>query len=324
MKGFERSKLFIIFHKLNFRTLGRIKTFIISLFCRLLNVMGMLKILWLILFIVNCFASGTVLAQPYFDAAGVSGWHMPQNLNGDGISETEGYFFISFPFDVNRKNKLIVSPFYETRMLETESNRNVTLKSTTLPVAWLYQPNDSAWSFLAFAAFRSNSTQFRFNGDVFQVAGAVMVNYKVTPTLTLKTGVYLSKEFYGDFFMYLVGIDWKINSRMNLFGLVNNNLRFEYRVTEKIFGGFSFKAINNSYRSVIDGGYYKISDNHLCTYADISLGKKLVWNLEAGHTIFRYIKGRNGAGFPHISNDGFIFKTGLAYRIRFKNVFTGN
>lgn len=264
-------------------------------------------------------------AQPYFDVAGASGWNMPQNLNGDRIAETEGYFFVSLPFDISKKHKIIVSPFYETRLLETEARKSVTLKSTTLPVAWLYQPTkDSSLSFLAFAAFRSNSTDFRFNGDVFQVAGAVMVNYRVTPTLTLKTGVYLSKEFYGDFFMYLVGIDWKINSRMNLFGLVNNNLRFEYRFSEKLHGGFAFKSINNSYRSVEDGGYYKISDNHLCTYADISLGKKLIWNIEAGHTIFRYIKGRNGADFPHISRDGFIFKTGIAYRMRFKNAFMGN
>ena len=259
----------------------------------------------------------TVTAQPYFDVAGASGWHMPHKLNADHISETEGYFFISVPIDISKKAKLILSPFYETRLLEKgDGSQTENLKSTTLPIACLFQLPDSAWSLLGFGALRSNSTQFRFNGEVFQIAGAIMANYKVNNKLTLKSGFYLSREFYGTFFMFLVGLEWKISDRMNLFGLVNNNLRLEYRFNKKFYGGFAFKAINSSFRENGDGGYYKISDNHLGAYADISIGKKLVWNIEAGHTIFRYIKSRNGADFPQIIKDGPVFKTGIAYRVR--------
>ena len=241
-------------------------------------------------------------------------------MNANKVTETEGYCFLSIPFDIGKKDKIIASPFYETRFLETtHENQKERLQSLTLPIAWQHQLKDSAWSILAFGALRSNSTQFRFTGDVYQVAGAVLVSYKVTPTLTLKTGVYLSKEFYGDFYMWLVGIEWRINNRLNLFGLVNNNLRLEYKFKENFHGGFAFKAINSSYRENGEGGYYKISDNHLGVYADINISKKFVWNIEAGHTILRYIKSRNGAPFPEVNKDGPVFKTGIAYRIRLWN-----
>jgi hypothetical protein len=256
-------------------------------------------------------------AQPYFDVAGASMWQMPASMNGDNTTETEGYFFLSFPFDIGKKSKIVASPFYETRFLETGDEKlEERLQSLTLPIAFLYQLPDTNWTLLAFGALRSNSTQFRFTGDVYQWAGALMVNYRVNQDLVLKTGVYLSKEFYGDFYMWLVGIEWKINSRMNLFGLVNNNLRLEYKFNDRFYGGAAFKAINTSYRENGEGGYYKISDNHLGLYADVVVAKKLVLNLEAGHTIFRYIKSRNGAPFPELNQDGFVFKTGIAYRIR--------
>ena len=266
---------------------------------------------------VFCYPS-RIAAQPYFDVAGISGWNMPVNLNLDNVTETEGHFFIAIPVDLGERSKLIVSPFYETRRLESEDKSNFeTLKSTSLPVVWRYEPPDSTWSFVSLVTFRSNSTQFRFNGDVFQVVGAVLANYRVSPTLTLKAGLYLSREFFGTFFIILAGIDWKINDRMNLFGLVNHELKLEYRFTEKFYGGFKFKSINNSYRDGGYGGYYKINDNQLGIYTDISLGKKMVWNLEAGHSILRTIKSREGADFPEINKDGFVFKTGIAYRIRF-------
>lgn len=271
-------------------------------------------------FFIGLIPSITIYAQPYFDVAGMSGWHMPGNLNEDVVSETESYFFVSLPVDLSSKCKLIISPSYENRLLQSEGeNKSINLKSSTIPIALRLQPRDSSWSFLGLAAFRANSTQFRFNGDVFQIAGAAIANYKVSPTLTFKAGAYLSREFYGNFFMILAGIDWKINKRLNLFGFVNSNLRLEYHLSKNIFGGFAFKSINTSFREKNKKSYYKLSDNHLSAYADVSLGKKIIWNIEAGHTIFRYIKSRNGAQFQEINQDGFIFKSGIAYRIRFND-----
>ena len=260
---------------------------------------------------------GAVLAQPYFDVAGISGWQMPGSMNGDNVTETQGTFFVAVPFDVSKRTKLIVSPFYQARLLENEAtDQTENLKSLSLPVTGMYQPRDSTWTFLAFTAFRTHSTQFRFNGDVFQVAGAVLVHYRVNPDLILKGGFYVSREFFGTFFIVLAGVEWKISDRMHLFGLINNKLKFEYKFTEKFYGGFEFRAINNSYREDGYGGYYKISDNHLAAFADIGIAKNLVWNIDAGHTMLRYIKSRNGADFPEINKDGFVFSTGLAYRIR--------
>jgi len=271
-----------------------------------------------LLVIVACFCSSTTTAQPYFDVAGISGWQMPQGLNGDHVTETMGTVFVSAPIDINKRTKLILSPFYQSRLLKKEATgQTETLKSLSLPVTWMYQPPDSTWTFLSLVAFRTNSTQFRFNGEVFQIAGAVLVHYRVNPDLVLKGGLYISREFFGTFFIVLAGVEWKINDRLHLFGLINSKLRLEYQFTKKFYGGFEFRAVNNSYREDGYGGYYKISDNHLAAFADIGIAKNLVWNIDAGHTMLRYIKSRNGADFPEINKDGFVFSTGVSYRIRF-------
>ncbi len=260
----------------------------------------------------NCFS------QPFFDAAGFSMWRIPARESKNMASETEANIFIAAPIRLDSQNVLVIMPYYETKFLDdSELPASVRLQHTSLVISWRTQSTDSAWSFTIAGIGRSMSTQFRFNGAVFQYAGAVIVARRVRPNLIIKGGLYYSREFFGDFVVFLAGLEWKVNDRFNIFGLVNNSLKMEYKFNKRFYGGVVTKNISNSFRVNGDGGYYKLFDNHACLFGDVRFGKYLVWSTEVGHTAVRYMKSRNGAGFPPQDKDGFIFKTGFYLRMRF-------
>lgn len=144
-----------------------------------------------------------------------------------------------------------------------------------------------------------------------------MAVYKKRENLKYKLGVYYNREFFGTFILPLLGIDWNINDRTNLFGILPGNMTLEYKINSSLYGGINFKSITNSFR--FDGlTFLKVSDNYLKLFLDYYLIKKIVISFEAGRSILRkYSIGHENEPLIRIDlNDGLLLKAGLAYRIR--------
>ena len=77
--------------------------------------------------------------------------------------------------------------------------------------------------------------------------------------------------------MPLAGIDWKINARNNLFGILPGNLTYEHKINEHFYYGANFRAITNSYAK--SNGYWLIDENQLGLHLDTYLTKNLVLNV---------------------------------------------
>jgi hypothetical protein len=130
--------------------------------------------------------------------------------------------------------------------------------------------------------------------------------------------------------MPLLGIDWKINERTNLFGVLPGSMVLERKVKDGFFIGASFRALTNSYRlnntdSCLNGdcsakNYLRINDNQLGLFADLYFLKRMVFSTEAGHTILRtYRYGSRGNNLHtkrDIDNDNWYIRGTLAYRLR--------
>ncbi|HMT27661.1 MAG TPA: hypothetical protein PKD91_00135, partial [Bacteroidia bacterium] len=58
--------------------------------------------------------------QPYFDAAGFSGWYLPAGKADERPAETHMMLFVSIPFDLNKNDKIVISPWHENRYLKDE------------------------------------------------------------------------------------------------------------------------------------------------------------------------------------------------------------
>jgi hypothetical protein len=272
------------------------------------------------LFLVLLFWSGKSIAQPYFDPFAITGWSIPKG--GSNVPAAESYLNVSagVPLSLGERKLLLVRMYYEQRNLDySDINREVSLYGTGLPLTLLLTSRDSAFKHAVTFVTRSNAEEWRFDEGSFQLAFAYLVTWQVKSNLSLQAGAYYSREFFSDFYLPLVGINWKISPRVNFFGVFPNAMRFEYNLAKNVFIGADFKSVLNSYRSQLPGNaYWKVADNQIGLFAEYAVGGKFVLYAAGGNSFLRRVKKRNfgDQAFPEITGDQYYLKAGMYYRIR--------
>ena len=274
----------------------------------------------LFIFCAAIFA-GSLSAQPYFDVLNLHYITSPaKKLTGSNNPSDVNYFSAQAGLPLKMHDDIFVlNPFYEqyNLLLTSVAGKTQTLSSIGLPLTFLKQWKNKSWK-TGFAFIPRLNADFKnIAAHDYQYGGAVLAIYKKKENLNYKFGLYYNSEFFGPFFIPLLGIDWKINDHVNLFGILPGNLELEYKFSPVLYGGINFKSITNSYR--FDGiSYLKISDNYLKLFLDYYLLKKIVITVEAGYSVLRKYK----TGNSDIDNsapdfvDGLLLKAGLSYRIR--------
>jgi len=265
-----------------------------------------------------------LFSQPYIDVANARLVKSPNitQPSKDRNSTNLDYFNVSITllfFLANKKDAIVLSPFFE-KWSSTVSGVNLCNQfhyGVALPVSLLKSIPRSNWSLLTTAIFRMNDMQIDRDGK-WQFGGAVLVSNHVRGNnLTYKFGVYVNREFFGLFIIPLVGIDWKISDRTNLFGVLPASLTLEHELNKHFFSGVAFRTFTNSYHDSIQK-YWRIDENQLGVFVDYYIDKHIVLNMEAGYSLFRKIRsgGKDNITYNWNASDNPYFKLSLAYRIR--------
>ena len=271
--------------------------------------------------IVACLFSYKAIAQPYLDIVNlkysISPYAGLMNQNKNDVILQYYSVGTNLPLQFNnKKDAVIFSPFFEAWASKINSTHRQNYYSVALPVSLSKTIPYTKWSFLLTGIVRMNDSSINKKTKM-QVGGALIVSKKRNENLTWKLGFYINNELFGLFVMPLAGIDWKINARNNLFGILPGNLTYEHKINKHFYYGANFRAITNSYAK--SNSYWRIDENQLGLYLDTYFNKNLVLNIEAGHSLFRKIK----TGEKHISkadakvNDNLYIKVAFAYRVRF-------
>ena len=186
-----------------------------------------------------------------------------------------------------------------------------------LPVTLLKTIPGTDWSLLATLIVRANGRKFS-EENMIQVGGALLADFKANENLHYKLGVYANSELFGLFIVPLVGIDWQLSNKTNLFGILPGHLTIEHKLGRKFYTGTAFRAATNSYAK--KSGYWRIGENQLGIYMDYYLSKHLVLNVEAGHSVLRKIRDgiKNKSKNDWKANDNLYFKIACAYRMRLR------
>ena len=275
-------------------------------------------------------------AQPYIDVVKFRTIYSPGLHSNDGMNRSVDLqnFNLSLDLPIRFKKSgdvLLISPFVENWKMTWADGKtpNHDVWGIALPVGYLKQFNPKL-NILAMFIPRINSETPFAPERKSQFGGLVLAGYKLNENLVLKVGAYYNQEFFGPFFIPLVGIDWKINDRSNLFGTLPNQLVYERRASHKFFYGAACRFITNSYalsssELYMDqfSKYVRLDENELGAFVDYYLAKKLVINFEMGYSLFRKIETGVHYKEVHISEaldqaDGPYFKLTLAYRIRIR------
>lgn len=203
-------------------------------------------------------------------------------------------------------------------------NSNYSLYSVSLQVGYDQQLKNPAWR-------RTILFLPKFNGDFinlsrsFQPGGFLMFTYKKSDNMKYHFAFYYNRECFGDYFLPLLGIDWKINSHMNLFIDLPNNLSFEFKISPAMTLGTGFIMTISSFRvhqedatSYIREGNNILGHDQLKVYLNYFLTEHFIVYAEAGQTFNRKYIGYDSDNniMPSSSiktYDGMLATGGLAY-----------
>lgn len=286
----------------------------------------------LFLFIVFIVSYST--AQPYVDILNVRTIQSPDQgfIRRNNHKNSFEYFNASLTMPIRFKKTggaLILSPYVENWQVNLpDRNKLASLitereqffpTGTGLPITLLTPIKRSKILLNTTMILRSNAEKISLPAS-FQAGGFVVLNYKINPKLTLKGGLYYNREAFGNFFMPIAGLEYKIDSSFQIWGALPGSLFIEKRLKKRWYTGLTFKAVNNSYQ-LFNGRYIQFNDNQLSLFSDFYFTKNLVLNLEAGHSLFRRIRlGKTGSIKQYVYeekiNDNLLFRVSAVYRIR--------
>jgi hypothetical protein len=262
----------------------------------------------------------TVLwSQPYIDPIQVRYLSGFNNSSSDVRSFTHFWAGGNLPIELRENTYLVLSPAYEQWQFDMADAEvgYPTLHGLSLPVGLITPFGESRWSLTLMPVVRTFGEEL-FGEQSFQVGAITLASYARTPTQKFSFGAYANAEFFGLFAIPLVGIDWRIDDRNYLSGVIPSNLTFEHRWTDHWYGGFLFRSPMNSFR-LDNGEYLRLNDAQISLFSDHYLTDHLCLTLEAGYGLLRQLRtgvdGRNYLSEP-AWGDGVFLRVSAAYRVR--------
>lgn len=282
----------------------------------------MRKVIYILFFSAWSFFAS---AQPFIDIASLYYQQSPADNMSSSKSPMNTQLmsaFLNLPIQID-SDYIVINPVYENYRLDVSSETlPINLTAIYMPVAWIHQFKSSRWSTALMAIPRlSSDLKKPIDGNDFQMGCIALATYKKKETLKYSIGAYYNSEYFGGYYIPLLGIDWNITSKWNLFGTLPINLNLEYKMNKTVHAGFGLNLLTNSYR-IENKDFLRIDDYNAKFILDIYLMKNQVISLEAGHSLFRqYRMGTMDGGKPDYTydlnvSDGYQFKLAYIFRIR--------
>lgn len=273
-----------------------------------------------ILFAIVSLIAIESFAQPYVDPFHFRYTYGFKKSSGNGTPFSHLFIGPDLPLKLKHGALFVISPIYEKWNIDSASQKSYLpeVSGVAMALSGVIPLDQKHWSLTISAIPRINSEKLKTDNS-FQFGGILLATYKKKETLKYKFGVYVNREFFGIFVMPLGGIDWRINSNNNLFGVLPGRSTFEHKLNSHFYTGATFRAITNSYR-LINGNYLRIEDNQLSGFIDCYVTKHVVVTGEAGYGIMRELKSGKGFNKNYLRNynwsDGPFVKLSASYRIR--------
>jgi hypothetical protein len=263
--------------------------------------------------------SGQLFAQPYVDPLQVSVTRGFKNKQAQATPFTRLWIGSDIPIQLKKNTYLLLSPFYEHWQIDSANTPEIVPKvqGLALPVGLILPLANPKWSLTMLTTFRW-AGEALFAKNTFQLGGVAFASYALQPTQKIRFGMYMNQEAFGIFIVPLFGIDWRMNSRDYLFGILPGRLSYEHQWNKLLYWGATFRSLTNSYR-LSNGHYLRLDDNQLSAYIDYYAAQNICVTLEPGYGLFRKLRtGINDKNY--LTNrqwgDGAFIKLSAAYRIR--------
>lgn len=290
----------------------------------------------------------TAAAQPYIDVASVSALASGRIHDAD-LDRSQGRLAkgdaqLLIPIGLRHgRDRLLLGIYHERWSIEPLQGIDPVwgpvisdpLWGYSIPITYLRELEPDRWK-LAFTAIGRwmeatvNAPEPNDNTEVTigdpQFGGAVLASRILGPELTWRFGLYVNNDAFGVFARPLLGIDWRINDRNNLFGILPNVLTYEHKAGRYIHCGLYYRAITSSYGEH-GGDFRRLDENTVGAFLDFNiLPSEFVLRIEAGHSVLSKYRGGEesiyydeygeGRYVDYGLGNGPYLKVMLAFRVR--------
>jgi hypothetical protein len=244
------------------------------------------------------------------------------------LGSDEWDFNLQVPLILKNKDVLVLgSNFNKVNLSYSETTFSKNLYSNSFVAGYEHRWKDT--SFKTFVAIipKMSADAFCWNRNNFQLGGAVLNTYTQNKNLSFKLGLYYNREFFGNFFLPLIGADWRVTPKLWVYGVLFNGVSAEYKLSKSWYIGCNTSNNYQSYREnntkkYIINAKFKSGNTQIKGFVNYYLTKHLMFYTEAGYIAKRryveYKADKTESNHPFLrkSNNGVFMNLGLAYRYR--------
>lgn len=273
-----------------------------------------------------------LFSQPYLDVVSVSSQYTKasfKDIPKDKVVFNQSVFNLFLPVSIDESSMLL----FRCNSENINTNSDLITSSynfSSIALSFGYQKisSNNIWkSVFLFTPKVASDFRSPFSNNDFQYGIFFLETFSKNPKFKFKAGIYYNREAFGNFIIPLLGIDYKINDKFFIYGVLPSNFRFEYNVLkEKLYSGIGFKSFTRSFNSsgFGDSQYLRYDEVQLKFFIDYILHKQFLLNFEIGQNF-----GVTPILYNHSSNmtikdnqyfnttkSAFTFNASMIYRIR--------
>lgn len=271
--------------------------------------------------------------QPYTDIANFTYQHFSSNYldNPSLKNQTDNYILnLFYPKQFKNGNVFLFKINAELlhSSINLDENSTSDVSSIAMPIGFQWVSKNKKWKtvLMGIPKFASNFENDLTSKD-FQYGGLILENYEVNDNLKLKAGLYYNREAFGNFFVPLLGVDWKATERLYFYGILPSNYKIEYNVVKnKVYTGLDFKWLTRSFNisDSYPNNYMRFEEVFLKGFVESFIFKNILLTAEAGYSFGKSPLQYNTAS-DELSGANVIysplkkypvFNFGISYRIR--------
>lgn len=289
----------------------------------------MKRLFFLLFFLVSVFPR--LHAQPFVDIINYNNQNFFSHYNDSANSPVyiqDNLLNLFVPVKFNNGNVLIMRLNSEKAIVNRDgpSPLKENLFSVSLPVGFMIVSPGKKWKYTGIFIPKVNSDMRDDLGNDFQFGGIALVTRVFRSDMQFKFGMYYNREFWGNFFLPLLGLDWKINERWQMYGVMPSNFRFEYKVSKNWNTGIGWRSFQRSFRlsETFNNDFIWVKENQVKVYFEGFVYKNLLLTADVYRSI-TYELSRNDYSDVNLKKSGLStfepfqnnmgFTVGFAYRI---------
>jgi len=208
-----------------------------------------------------------------------------QSYNIPNGAQTSDFFVNAFiPKVLKNGNTVFVRAHYEKLSIQRDS-LSADYSSITLPIGMQMQLKNPKVKFTGLIIPKIAGADLSASfSDVFQLGVYSLFTVTESDKFRYKFGLYYNREFFGNFFVPLVGVDWKVSDRFSIYGTLPNSMKFSYAIApSRINAGLAFRSMTRSFRGEDVNTFVRYNELQLKAFFDFYITPTNVVFVEGGY-----------------------------------------